>query len=538
MSDLNSILAHTLWRLACEPARRRFKRALADPAAAQAAVLQSVLRLHAGTSFAREHSLRPGMSIAEYQAAVPMRSYKGFLPMIERMKLGIADELCKGAAQAFERSSGSTGGAKYIPFTPALKGELQEASRAWMGDLFSRHGGLVQAPMYWLINPQRHPREMTMGGIPVGLAGDDEAIGACERMVVAQASAVPAELSQTSDLDQSLLWTLRHLIQQPDLRIISVWHPSYLLLLWKMFLLYLDELLDGLRDGTGPGPMVPSSPLRQKLRKMRKRAEQLRQKRDTLTPKDVWPRLTVISMWADGEAASDAEAARKLFPGVVFQPKGLLAAEGVVTIPWGDDTAAGAPALRSHFLEFVEPVGGPVRLVHELEEGREYAVLLTTGGGLWRYRLGDLVRAEGRAGKTPRLRLVGRADEVSNFHGERLTPQIVADALAGFGEGFRLLAPCREVTPSGYILFASGHIPVAAAVDQALRANSHYAAARDAGLLGEVRVFQITDADPLVSCLRRCVSLGQKPGTMVPSVLHRSSGWEHWFEGDFVEDLP
>jgi len=36
--------------------------------------------------------------------------------------------------------------------------------------------------------------------------------------------------------------------------------------------------------------------------------------------------------------------------------------------------------------------------VHELERGRLYSVILTTGGGLYRYALGDVVTVVGRVG--------------------------------------------------------------------------------------------------------------------------------------------
>jgi hypothetical protein len=260
-------------------------------------------------------------------------------------------------------------------------------------------------------------------------------------------------------------------------------------------------------------------------------------RRSGLSPSDVWPNLAVISAWADGEAARDAEQARQLFGGAVLQPKGLLATEGVVTIPWEKDSAAGAPALNSHFLEFMESPDGPVRLVHELEEGREYEVLLTTGGGLWRYRLGDKIRTEGHAGNTPRLRWIGRCDDVCDLRGEKLHPRFVAEALAGLCHGFRMLAPCRETEPPHYILFVEQ--PCAAGlVDDALQSNPHYAHARKLGQLGPIRVFRTRGSSPEESYLRRCVELGQRAGTIKPTALHRADSWERCFEGEFTDMTP
>jgi hypothetical protein len=53
-----------------------------------------------------------------------------------------------------------------------------------------------------------------------------------------------------------------------------------------------------------------------------------------------------------------------------------------LVVLWG--RAGAALAVRSHFFEFVS-ADGKVRLAHELSDGAEYSVLLTTSGGLWRY---------------------------------------------------------------------------------------------------------------------------------------------------------
>lgn len=48
----------------------------------------------------------------------------------------------------------------------------------------------------------------------------------------------------------------------------------------------------------------------------------------------LWPRLGLVSCWADGPAAQHLAPLVRAFPGVPIQAKGLLATEGVVSIPW------------------------------------------------------------------------------------------------------------------------------------------------------------------------------------------------------------
>src|SRR6202035_1674739 len=106
----------------------------------------------------------------------------------------------------------------------------------------------------------------------------------------------------------------------------------------------------------------------------------------------LWPHLHTISCWTDANAAVPAAHVAGLFPHARIQGKGLIATEAFISLPLvGHDGAA--LAVRSHFLEF-ESVNGQnemcdreARLAHELERGRRYAVIVSTGGGLYRYHL-------------------------------------------------------------------------------------------------------------------------------------------------------
>ena len=85
------------------------------------------------------------------------------------------------------------------------------------------------------------------------------------------------------------------------------------------------------------------------LRPLPRRAAELRRLApDALTR--IWPRLGLISCWGDAHAALHLDELRRSFPGVEIQPKGLLATEAFVTIPFDDRTPL---AIRSHFFEFL-----------------------------------------------------------------------------------------------------------------------------------------------------------------------------------------
>ena len=64
-----------------------------------------------------------------------------------------------------------------------------------------------------------------------------------------------------------------------------------------------------------------------------------------------------------------------------LQGKGLIATEAFVSLPLLPDCDP-VLAVNSHFFEFNDTETGDIRLAHEVEEGKVYSVIVTTGGGL------------------------------------------------------------------------------------------------------------------------------------------------------------
>jgi hypothetical protein len=392
----------------------------------------------------------------------------------------------------FEPSSGSSSAAKWIPYTASLRSEFQRAIRAWIYDLFSTFPAMRHGSAYWAISPlNRQGPSLTPGGIPIGYGSDAEYLGRFERWAAARAFAVPAQVANAPDLDACLEATCRHLRAARHLTFISVWSPTF-----------LELILD--RIGGDPA--------------------------------DLWPKLAAVSCWTDGPAASAASRLARRLPHVPIQPKGLLATEGVVSVPLSA-FGGNVLAVNSHFYEFAPAAGGHPRLAHELEPGGEYSVILTTSGGLYRYRLGDRVRVSGFARRTPMLDFLGREGGISDLCGEKLNPAFVQNAIGGLrssilpADAFAMLVPCDS--GDGYTLIA-GASPdparLAAALDAALAENPHYAYARRLGQLHHARV-AVVGQDAPAQHLARCMELGMRAGDVKPPSLDIRTGWEAWFLG-------
>jgi hypothetical protein len=387
----------------------------------------------------------------------------------------------------FEPTSGSTAARKLVPSTAQGRAELSRAVGAWVFDTYRRDPALLRGPSYWSVTPAL-PAERTPGGVPVGFDDDAGYLGGAAEHLVRRALVRGAP-----GLDGEAFWrsTAEALIGARDLRLISVWNPSFATLLLAAVRRHWDEV-------------VAAAPV-----------SLARRLRD-VDPSRPWPRLRLVSTWADGPAERALPAVLAAFPGVAVQAKGLLATEGIVSLPFAGTHPL---AVTSHYVELLRDDGRvvPAAAARPGDEGR---VVLTTGHGLWRYDLGDRVRVTGLLGATPTLRFLGREGRVSDTVGEKLAEPFVAGVLQALAvQGFALLAP----EGPGYVLFAE-RPPTPEALEAALAANPHYAWAVSLGQLAPVRVVRVGAGAGARYATERAAR-GMRLGDVKPSVLELTGGW-------------
>jgi hypothetical protein len=511
---------------------RAFRRAVRDVGGWQRRCLVRLLRWNARTAFGREYGFAGIGSVAEFQWRVPLCEYGDLLPYMDRIRDGEARVLTRDRVLRFEPTSGTSAAPKRIPYTRGLRREVGRAVAPWMADLFRAYPGLSGGSMYMALSPRFCGEEQ--GAIPVGFDEDTGYFGGMASRLAAGVMAVPPEVGGISDLEAFRYVTLLFLLARGDLCLLSVWNPTFLEWLLTPATTHAASLVRDLEAGTLsapgeiPGPVAEA--LRRRLRPVPARARVVAAALEAAGPwRLLWPALAVISCWADGWAAEAVPRVRALFPHATIQPKGLLATEAVVTIPL--ESGPGRPprpvlAAASHFYEFLDVDAGDVRLAQDLVEGRCYEVVVTTAGGLYRYRLGDRVAPEGRFGSAPVLRFLGRGDEVSDLRGEKLHETFVGEVLAElFAGAASRPSPCRLEAhctggPAKYELVlgidvAGNGPPLPDRLDALLCGNPHYAYCRALGQLAPPRVRVVpsdaTAPGPLSTAKHRALRAAPAP---------------------------
>lgn len=431
--------------------------------------LGAMLARNATADYLRRHGAPH--DVRTLRERLPIVGYEDLADEIARIAHGEADVLFAGRPLAYERTGGSSGGGKLIPYTEAGLTDFRRAALPWLADLAQRWQ--LRGSAYLALSPATRAPE-TVGTVPVGLP-DGAYLGTTAAHALAQLMAVPPEVGAITEVAAWRASTLAHLRAAEDLELISVWSPTFLL-----------RLLDDLPD-----------------------------------PRRCWPRLKLVSCWTEGQAAPFATELAARLPHAQFQPKGLMSTECMVTVPDAHDRAV----LNRHgYFEFApcaQPTAAPLT-ADALEHDAEYEVIATTASGLYRYRTGDRVRCTGYAGPgAPVLAFIGRGALVCDLVGEKLTDAFVDTCLSPVA-GFRFLAPAPD--RQGYILFTQAHVHACAeSIDAALCGNPQYAYARRLGQLRAVQVKALPDLFDRYGAVQ--LARGTRLGDVKPVALRNENHW-------------
>lgn len=533
------LLANLAWFLSCLPGLMAFVLASFNVRRTQTRLLFRTIRRNANTEWGLRLRFAAVESLRQYRS-VPLSEYEDYVPAVARIRSGERNVTTNAPVETLLPTSGSTGGTKWIPFTPSLGREFRAAVTPWIGSMFLAHPSALAGRHYWAISPTTPCVQEPGAAVRIGFADDAEYLGAVQRRLARVLFAVPAEVSQAPDGQTCEYLTLLFLLREKNLRVISVWHASFLTLLVNRIGPCLPAIVRDIDNGSIDSALNLPAALRSGLERLLKpapaRARELEavdtSRRDFA--QCIWPSMRIISCWTEGRAQPWLGELAERFPRAAIQGKGLTATEGIVSFPFGS-RGRKVCAIRSHFIEFADPETGRISHAWEVREGAAYTVILTTGGGLYRYRMHDLVRVTGWFNRAPCLEFIARDNLISDLVGEKLDVRHVEECIHAVEKSLRrafsfaLVAPAPVDDEPGYILYA--HLPqatpadyaaAAASVETMLLDNYHYRHARALSQLHPLRVSPVT-GDAAAAYRDALVRKGMKAGDIKFEALSRDA---------------
>jgi hypothetical protein len=351
------------------------------PNEVQEEVLMRMMRSAQYTEWGKMHDFKSIFSPEDFRKSAPIQRYKDVLPFIERMQNGEHNILWHNEIKWFAKSSGTTSGrSKYIPIS--------------MESLEDCHfkGGKDLLSLYFTNNPlaeAHRGKTLVVGGSKTPIKeGEDAYVGDLSAIIMDNLP-IWVEMKRTPSLDVALLadWEekldkiARYTIAD-DVRVLSG-VPSWTLVLLKRILEISGK--DNIRE--------------------------------------VWPNIEIF-MHGGVNFAPYRQQFENIISGQMNYVESYNASEGYFGIQ--DRLHSNDLLLMLDYGIYYEfaPVGewdkeNPETLsLNEIEIGRQYAMIITTNGGLWRYMVGDTIVF---TSKTPfRFRVSGRTSHFINAFGEEL----------------------------------------------------------------------------------------------------------------------
>ncbi|MGA9772635.1 MAG: GH3 auxin-responsive promoter family protein [Blastocatellia bacterium] len=468
----------------------RFKKQLDDPRGVQQSLLKVLIANLATTEYGRSLGVKAGDDYEAFSRKAPVAGYDQISRWVEKQKASEGKVLVSEPVLFYEKSSGSSGPQKYIPYTRALKASFNRMFSIWLYDLLEHGPRFETAKTFISISPAfREAQE-----VKVGLDDDSDYLSTGMRLLLKRFFVAPASIKKLSDPVDFKRVLSALLVAEPELEIISIWNASLFEVILDYIQTHSDELISDLNSG-----FITCAGVTFKFKQSRgRRAAVLKEQH--IDWARVWPKLKLISCWTSAGARSSALRITDKFPGVSVQGKGLLATEAPMTMPL-IEARGFVPLAGEVFYEFLDGRGN-ISLLHELEAGREYEIVVTQKSGLFRYQIGDRIRVTHFYKATPCMEFTGRSDAVSDLVGEKLNETFAQNCLLklpiGSGSFQTLLPVMLDRACCHYVLLIDelpdGVRALEAQLDEILCTAYHYRTARKLGQLDAAKVLVVPRA--------------------------------------------
>ncbi|MDZ4810490.1 MAG: GH3 auxin-responsive promoter family protein [Bacteroidota bacterium] len=366
-----------------------------NPIDAQREVLQDLVASAQYTEFGRKYNFSNLFTVRDYKAAVPIHEYNDLQPYIERMMTGDQNILWNTPVYWFAKSSGTTSAkSKFIPISDE---SLEDGHFKASKDVLS---------MYYQFKPDAEL--LTGKGLLIGGSNNINPVNK-----EAQYGDLSAVLFQNSPF-----WA--HWLRTPDLSIalMDEWESK------------IEKIAEAtIKENVTSVSGVPTWTL-----VLFKRILEITGKK---TIGEVWPSLELY-MHGGVSFTPYKEQFQKIIGREINYLDMYNASEGFFAAQEkpGDN---GMLLFSDHgiFYEFM-PVSEygkkePKTIgLQEVEVGKNYAPVISTNGGLWRYLLGDTIQFTEL--KPFRIKVSGRLKHYMNAFGEEVIVDNADKAIAMAGE--------------------------------------------------------------------------------------------------------
>lgn len=424
-----------------------------DTATIQAKILAEILSLARNTELGQKYDFNSIKNFQDYQYRVPLSEWETYEKSIPRLLRGEENIFFPGRTEYFIMTSGTTGRNKYIPESKLGALAKKTVTNIRRYPLLNYLGLKDLTKLgHVLALSSSGVCQMSEGGIPIGFASGitrEQTENALKKL-----DAYPPEIASLEDINTVNYLIMRFALMWSDMVAIIGNNAGRLKALVDFALEHAEELIDDIEHGTVLSSLSLADDLREKLSGKLKpapeRAAELKKllKAGRFIPRYYWPNLKLGSFWLTGTVGEYVKEIKHLLPEeLVYCSAGYGASEAKITLPLKLGESSGVLSTFTAFYEFIPENSTEILLAHQLKLNQVYEIVLTTYSGLYRYRIGDLVRVTGFAGDAPLLDFVSKNKEVANISNEKVYGSVLNHVLHKTAEEMGYCLQMAQILP-------------------------------------------------------------------------------------------
>lgn len=469
---ITSIISKVLYRIAIEGGgiiEKKFNRQTQSCRTVNEEVLFKILRANGKSEIGIKFNFQDIRSIDQFKKQVPLTEYSYYEVHIGRMANGGKNILVSENVEYFGHTSGTTGKQKLIPSTKSGR-RLASKYMALLTNKFSYNNfkenwnygkGLMVADIV--------RTTYTKGGVPICSATSGGMNGI--RYILPYLYTSPIEVMKIKDKEAALYLHLLFGLKESSLSYISGVFISNILDLFRTLEDKHQDLVKDIRRGHISNNINIDEDTRRNLNKLlspnASRANLLEvefKKGFKGISRRIWPSLSYIATVTGANFSIYDEKVNYYTDSLPIYSPAYASTEAMIGInPYAykiryviiPDTA---------FYEFIPIEKGDKECEHtlcldELRIGEKYEIVITNYAGLYRYRMGDVIKVVDFYNKCPEVEFLYRKNQVLNMVSEKTNEEHLTNALRSTIKKLNLnlvdytTMPDNSITPGRYTFY-------------------------------------------------------------------------------------
>ena len=419
-----------------------------NPNLVQKQVLKKILKLQKNTVYGKKYNFSGIKSAEDFKHKHPLTTYENYRSIIEQIaETGNYTQLVAEPITLFQETSGTTGKSKLIPRTKTLFSTFQKSFQVCriIAQNHCQPNNIDNKNYRGLPLSNALPLKSTPSGIPrgTGTSGGLRQSKIVQKIISLNFSSPPSVLLIPDYQTAYYCHLLFALFTNQQISYISANFASNVLEAIQLLEEQWQQLLEDIEHGQIYQNLNLDSSLRNELESILEPNPVLAQKLriefekgfENIVPR-IWPQLSYAGCITTGSMELYKEKLKFYFGDVQLYSHGYGASESWIGVNLRPERETPAYVITPHaaFFEFIPveeiDLASPSTVdLSSLEIGKNYEVVVTTVAGLYRYRLGDIVKCVDYYNQSPMVEFLYRRGSLLNIAGEKVSENEIFIAL-------------------------------------------------------------------------------------------------------------